>query len=187
MDSQGIVASICPSNSTDPSALDFGYQPAISAMVDRLARRLANPCFSPMLEIGSDSLVSCSLVEAFRGEDVGSGERVCPPCEGARRDPSTGLRRAVESQKIIRENGLQCACEVEQAAPGPAHDACVQNRSVQGIDAWCYIDTEQDPTHNEELLFSCPSGTHRNVRLLGNVPTPDTLLLLLCEPGRWSR
>jgi hypothetical protein len=33
---QGIVASICPSNTSDTTAADFGYRPAVAAIVERL-------------------------------------------------------------------------------------------------------------------------------------------------------
>ncbi|HNS98229.1 MAG TPA: hypothetical protein PKL73_14860 [Polyangiaceae bacterium] len=38
--SQGVVASICPSNMTELSAADYGYRPAFSALVRRLSHNL---------------------------------------------------------------------------------------------------------------------------------------------------
>ena len=38
--SQGVTASICPVQLTDPSAADFAYRPAIRALLDRMATRL---------------------------------------------------------------------------------------------------------------------------------------------------
>lgn len=37
---KGVVASICPRNLTDPSRTDYGYDPAVQAMVERLTRVL---------------------------------------------------------------------------------------------------------------------------------------------------
>ena len=181
MDEQGIVASICPTNMTDASASDFGYRPAIGTIVDRLVPRVASPCFSPTLELGSEGLVSCSLLETSRGEYSDSGERVCPPCEGARIDPTARQWRALEADQVFRENALKCACEVEQAPPGPVHDACVTDSSVKGINTWCYVDPEQDSTHNQELVASCPSSNRRDLRFLGDVPAPGTLLFFMCD------
>src|SRR5690606_16765319 len=39
-----IVASICARNVTDPNAADFGYRPAIAAIVDRLKEQLGDRC-----------------------------------------------------------------------------------------------------------------------------------------------
>jgi hypothetical protein len=36
--SNSILASICPRNTTDASAIDFGYRPAIDAVIERLAQ-----------------------------------------------------------------------------------------------------------------------------------------------------
>lgn len=40
---QGIAASVCPANLTDANALDYGYRPALNAVIDRLKERL-NQC-----------------------------------------------------------------------------------------------------------------------------------------------
>jgi hypothetical protein len=37
---QGIITSICPGNTTDPTKADFGYRPAMSAIVERMIPRL---------------------------------------------------------------------------------------------------------------------------------------------------
>ncbi len=39
---QGVVASICPAQQTDASQADFGYRPAIQALVDRVSARLGS-------------------------------------------------------------------------------------------------------------------------------------------------
>jgi hypothetical protein len=37
----GVVASICPANLSDPGAPDFGYRPAVTALIDRMRLNLA--------------------------------------------------------------------------------------------------------------------------------------------------
>jgi hypothetical protein len=39
-DSCGVVASICPAQTTDPSAGDYAYRPAIRAIIGRIAPHL---------------------------------------------------------------------------------------------------------------------------------------------------
>jgi hypothetical protein len=34
--SQGIVASVCPAQTSNPAGLDYGYRPAIAALLERL-------------------------------------------------------------------------------------------------------------------------------------------------------
>ena len=56
MGDQGIVASICPSNTKNPDARDFRYRPAIQALVDRLRGRLRYQYCPRMLAVASDEM-----------------------------------------------------------------------------------------------------------------------------------
>ena len=65
LNDQAIVASICPANVTDPTRSDFGYRPAIAALIGRCATAPR-----PMLSKGAvcrsgTKQVSCTLIEVF--------------------------------------------------------------------------------------------------------------------------
>ena len=63
---QGIVASICPSNTTHPeNPKDYGYRPAIEALVERLRGALRYRCLPRPLAIAGDGSVPCVVLEAF--------------------------------------------------------------------------------------------------------------------------
>lgn len=40
---QGVVASVCPKQLTDPTAADFAYRPAVQALLERVSTRLKKP------------------------------------------------------------------------------------------------------------------------------------------------
>lgn len=177
---QGIVTSICPANTRDPGSLDFGYRPAMRAISNRLAPLLSGTCGGVELDIGSDGQVDCVVLETSRGASSGD-EITCPPCESARSEPTVDLWRALRGEVIFTENGMQCACVLHQAEPGPELEACVQRLDGPFEDAWCYVDADQDPSHNPELTSGCPSGWRRKIRFVGNAPAEGALTFLACK------
>jgi hypothetical protein len=185
MRSQAIVASVCPSNMSDLNAADFGYRPAIGAIVDRLKAALQGQCWNQELEIAQDGTVPCHVLEAAR-RDVGTdGRPVCEPCTGSRSEADPSERKALEQLPIFRENGLNCVCQINQTAPGPELDACVSDLIVRGVEGWCYVDPAQEPSHNPEIVSSCPPANKRIIRFVGNnVPRPDALTFVWCG-GRY--
>src|SRR5262249_24429934 len=47
---QAIVASICPANTKDATAADYGYRPAVEALVERLKTKLKGQCLPRALQ-----------------------------------------------------------------------------------------------------------------------------------------
>ncbi len=62
---QGIVGSICPKNTTDPTQPDYGYRPAIESIIVRLRRALRNQCLPRALEPDEQGSVPCVVVEIW--------------------------------------------------------------------------------------------------------------------------
>ena len=184
MDSQAIVASVCPANLVGPAAADFGYRPAITAIVDRLKWALQRACLAwrDELAINEDGTVSCVIFEASKGDVDGAGNVVCPPCVGVRSEPSEPERYGVEHSSIFTANKLNCLCRVAQVAPGEALKACTNQVKVADIDGWCYVDPEQDPSHNFDVVASCPVGGRRTIRFVGDgLPAAGALELMFCD------
>ena len=174
---QAIVASICPSNTSDYSAVDFGYRPAISAIVDRLKSALQGTCWDQEIPIASNGTVNCTILEASRSEADGT----CPPCTGVRSDPTASQSQRLASDPTYLANNMNCACQINQVAAGPHLQACVSESIASGIEGWCYVDPAQDPTHNNDLVASCPADQKRIIRFMGdNVPAAGSLTFIYC-------
>src|SRR5215470_10939433 len=69
---QGITASVCPAQMSDTTAADFGYRPAIGAIIDRLKTALGGQCLPRTLRLKSDGSIPCVILEARR-TDSGCG------------------------------------------------------------------------------------------------------------------
>src|SRR6185295_7007057 len=127
-----IVASICARNVTKNTDPDFGYRPAIAAIVDRLKEQLGNRCLPRALVVDqADGTVPCSLVETTPQppKDPTTGaELACPPCEAqfARKIPDPQVDRQVRGQLALEIGkpcgsadptcSRACLCEVQQVS-----------------------------------------------------------------------
>jgi hypothetical protein len=187
---QAIVASVCPANmdeATEKDALDFGYRPAIGALVDRLKGKLGYQCLPRQLTPKADGTVSCLVIEARKSQSCS-----CAAADG--RAPVTDEHRpAVDG---ARESGLvdgddDCFCEVPQLG-GKELSACQVDKSdplvVDGQQAngWCYVDATSTPPVGSPALVpdSCPSTERRLVRLVGNAKAkPGSTLVITCDEG----
>jgi hypothetical protein len=192
-----IVASICARNvdvTTAAERADFGYRPAIDAIVDRLKEQLGDRCLPRGLLTGADGSVPCTLVE------------VTPrPNERCECDP-TIARRAPESRTAaaIREQlasdraapcgdddpscARACLCEVlqvQQAAnpdPEAALAACRQDPNASGAEGWCYIaDTELQTIGNPDLVAGCPPTKRQLLRFVVEGLRRNTTTFVACQ------
>jgi hypothetical protein len=188
--SQSIVASICAENTTDTSAADYGYRPAVSAIVDRLKNVLQGTCWSQQVEADEQGTVECTVLEAARGNKRVDGSYECPACdpEVARMDPLDAAQQAVQRDHDFIENGMHCVCEIPQASPGEDLDACIGSpdenpkAGEHSVSGWCYIDPEINGGKNEQLVLACPKDKRRMMRFVGDGnPKPDTLTYLQCK------
>jgi hypothetical protein len=93
MQGQGIVSSLCPIDVTPAQGLTaasdplYGYNPAVTAIVDRLKVSLSNQCLPDQLTADSLGNVPC-LILVELGASVGPGACANP---GTACDPSQGL------------------------------------------------------------------------------------------------
>jgi len=200
--SNAIVASICPKNiqpangasmTTDPN---YGYNPAVSAIVERLKEALTAKCLPrPLLpednpQSSEFGKVPCAVVETRPMIDM----QPCPVC-----DPAAGrLPLEGEKTKIIpavqehlfnnafcggtdqRSCSEYCMCELEQFT-GAELDTCVQSAmDPGGLFGYCYVDANV-PGYNPALLANCADTEQRILRFMGNnVPAKDGLAFIAC-------
>jgi hypothetical protein len=193
-----IVASICARNVTDPTASDFGYRPAIAAIVDRLKEQLGNRCLPRSLNINpADSTVACNLVEANTRPE--SASCVCDP-KIARQAPDEVLDSVVRSQLAADDGDLcgtndpnctgACLCEVLQVQqvpdnPDNALEVCQNEENASGVEGWCYVDADQG-VGNEALVEACPATRKRLLRFVGRGLEPNTTTLVACTGSSFA-
>ncbi|MBK9261509.1 MAG: hypothetical protein IPM54_17095 [Polyangiaceae bacterium] len=174
--SQGIVASVCPAqlSNQDENATDFGYRPAIGAIIDRLKTALGGQCLPRTLVPDSDGNVPCLIIEARNSQ----GQCACDPGKARLDIPSDSEKyKAVEVAKqdaLAAKAGWDCFCEIAQTEGGQ-RDAC-QNTNTnpltdaqgQPVNGWCYVDaTTEPPTGNAEIVAKCPDNERRIIRFVG--------------------
>ncbi|MBI5538261.1 MAG: hypothetical protein HY898_36400 [Deltaproteobacteria bacterium] len=181
---QAIAASVCPANTVDSAASDYGYRPAVAAMVDRFRSVLAGTCWAEQLAPNFDGSVSMNVLEATR---LPEGASQCTPCEqqAFRTTPDAAALSALQKDPSYIESDLKCACVIPQVPVGDAMKACLEstddNVKVNGtlVNGWCYLDPAQHPAANSNLVQSCPSDSRRMLRFLGTgTPKAGSLTFL---------
>jgi len=183
---QGIVASVCPAQVADRSSADYGYRPAIGALVDRLKSKFHGQCLPRTLERDAKGNVKCLLVEARNSEGTCS----CDPTHA--RTPIDPLHANVvaEVQKRAPEgSNFDCFCEVPQLED-EARDVCQNDiseapvlASGAPVSGFCYVDATEDPSiGNPTLVANCPKSERRMIRVVGEgEPVLGATLYITCS------
>jgi len=184
---QGIVASVCPAQVDNPSSEDYGYRPAIGALVDRLKDALKTPCLPRTLEANEKGQVNCLVLEAR----ATGGSCSCDPNQA--RLPVADVNSAAvdEAMKLELAQRAQwdCFCAVPQLQ-GEELKVCQNDASDQPIGAagepvsgFCYVDATTDPvTGNEALVSDCSETQQRRIRVVGKgEPVSGGTLIITCS------
>jgi len=183
-----IVASICPkvidaADPNHPSAdPNYGYNPAVSAILTRLKVTLAGKCLPRTLQIDEQGQALCRVVEAQKEKaDCNCG------LDG-RAEVNADTTRAVQAR--LRASGHcggpgqkacsdWCMCEIEQV--DPAHlKACQTNQG--GVPAgYCYVDDQAKVGADasaaqavEAQLALCPVNERHRLRFVDSDPAHKT-------------
>ena len=182
--SQAIVASICPANVADKTRDDYGYSPAIRALVGRLRNALRGRCLPRTLEVDTvensptNGNVPCIVVEAFNAQ-------MCPNCSA-----EPGRKPADET--IVTEDMKKtgnCFCEIKQLT-GDRQRACKTNLNPpsQGDSGWCYVDPQYGPTGMFDqqqcaVVRSCPPAEKRLIKFINtnSEPRPGATAHIMCQ------
>jgi hypothetical protein len=62
---QGIAASLCPQETGNPASPTYGYNPAVKAIVDRLANAISRQCLPQKLTKDDKGEVQCQMLEVL--------------------------------------------------------------------------------------------------------------------------
>lgn len=184
--SQGnsIVASICARNLTNTGASDFGYRPAVTAIVDRLAKALQPTCLPRQLNPLPDGTIPCSIIEANPQPET------CDPAIG--RSPVTNAEVIQTVQARLKSQGVcdgpnqkACAdfsyCTIDESTDPTCHTALDAQLSPSIVPGWCYVDPATQSGDNKLLVQDCPSTQQRLIRFVGsNTPEQGAYALIAC-------
>ena len=177
---QAIVASICPANVTRPGEKDYGYTPAIQALLSLLRTKLRGRCMPRPLEVDpDDGTVPCVVVEAF---DSG-GTCNCKALPG----------REVADSKVITptiREGNDCFCEIKQIEDAREQEACKTGMDQTGVagNGWCYV----DPAHGKDgkpdlrqcgVVAKCPDTERRLIKFANpaSEPRAKATAFIMCQ------
>jgi hypothetical protein len=178
-----IVASICP-KLLDPGSDDYGYNPAVDAIVDRLADYLRGRCLPRRLAI-DNGVVPCEVVEASPlgtacACDAAGRAPIAPTLAGAVRRQLATLKACGPDSPLGPCDSL-CLCGVEPYQ-GEALNGCQTRLDFDATDGWCYVDPAQShPPPNPgttQLVANCPE---QEQRLLRFEPRPGATALIACQ------
>jgi hypothetical protein len=185
---QGIVGSICPAQQTNnaPDAIDFGYRPAINAIVERLKQALGGQCLPRALTPNANGQVPCLILEASRVNDCAAA------CSLPGRAPLADNNPAVKAAKedpLFQTAQWNCFCEIQQLE-GPALEACQNDPndppSLNGSsleEGFCYVSAASvPPVGNEQIVADCPPTERQIIRLLSEA-APGATLFITCSGG----
>jgi hypothetical protein len=188
--SSAVVASICPKNTEAPGSSplvdpNYGYNPAMSALLERLRLSLSTRCLPRSLS-SVEGRIACSMIE-LKLEPDGCG--ACSAATGRLPLPAGGLRAALDEE--LEASGicgptagtpcdLFCACELQQFE-GEDLDACQNETSAQGQRyGYCYVEEASGPG-SPAVLAACPLNQKRVLRFLGeDTPAQNSLVFLAC-------
>jgi hypothetical protein len=192
--SSAVVASVCPKNvipegggpELDPN---YGYNPAVSALVELIKESVATRCL-PRSLIATEGRVACSVIEVALPS--GGPCAACGVTPGRLEITSEGLDAAIHEQMSnlsICGPGASlpcdefCACELQQFQGDELYDCQNESDVSSDVPGFCYLDEENAAP---ELLAACPVGSKRILRFLGPAtPKPSSYLFIACV-GRSS-
>ena len=183
-ENNGVVGSTCAVQLDDPTAVDYGFTPALSsAITERLKVSLREHlCLDRSLVPDADGRVECVLLEELEPEDD-----MCPPCPASRPEPGPTHETA---RSALFGKETRCLCVIPQAAVGPDMNACrtyldepVVSTFGQQVNGWCFVDAvSSPPVGAPELTAGCPSDRRRALRLTGNARQVEgSQLYLYCD------
>ena len=181
-----IVASICPKftaavDPTHPAAdPNYGYNPAVGAIIDRLTIALQGKCLPRRLDVDERGQVLCRVVEAQPHE--------CNCGIGGRTEADPMISAAVRAQ--LKANGScgdprqapcsdWCLGEIKQQ--DAAHLEACQSNSADVPAGFCYVDEHakrgdgvNEAQAIDEQLNRCPSNQRQLLRFVDADPAHRT-------------
>ncbi len=135
---QGIVSSICPIDTQDPSPTNakYGYRPAVKVIIDRLKNALASQCLPRRLVPSLEGKAPCMLLEVLAKPGAQSQ---CSNADAGFTQPDADvLKRFIADQKELHKgDGFDPStypiCELTDLSE--TDKSCVGDSRA----GWCYV------------------------------------------------
>jgi hypothetical protein len=185
-----IVASICPKIvAGDPSSPAYGYNPAMSAIIDRLKDATCGKCFGRKLTLNEDGSLPCKLLEATYQPGLACS---CNPAKG--RVALATLKEGASLDKLVKQQLSKdlhcddasvacadyCVCLVNEYQD-PVKQQCLTQPEFKPNAGWCYVDPMPPPSGqsigNPEIVAGCDPSTKRLLRFN---PASGSIAYLFC-------
>jgi hypothetical protein len=177
---QAIVASICPANSkvSQKDANDYGYTPAIQALLSRLRGVLRGRCLHRPLDVDAEGKVRCVVIEAYHS----GGTCNCEKTPG---------RATAKAELLVGEmdEAGDCFCEIPQLE-GAQQDKCKTNLDPGAVAdiGWCYVDPihtkdgEPDPRQCD-IVSKCAPTERRLIKFANpaSEPISGATAFIMCQ------
>lgn len=182
-----IVASICP-KVLDKSDEDYGYNPAVKALIDRVTNSVVRRCLSHGLPLDEQGRVPCEVVQAFPKAGggcncaaLGLAELADPTLVDAVQDELVSLGQCGNADPKC--TGL-CRCQLPQFEGVQLVD-CQNSFEISNVSGFCYISAAPGEPFvgNVGFVKDCPADRRRDLRLLGGAPKAQLFTLLACPTG----
>jgi hypothetical protein len=183
---QGIVASVCPAQLDDPTAgvRDYGYRPAVGAIIDRLKQALKGQCLPRTLTPDENTgLIPCIIVEARRTGQSGFNCESEPGRLNIAADHPAVL--AAKDDPLAESQQWDTFCQIKQLE-GDEAAVCQTQVDPDSVDGWCYVDATTVPTYpaqgfNPEVVADCPANEQRIIQFAGaGEVVPGGTLFITC-------
>lgn len=197
--SNGIVGSVCPAQLNDKTKSDYGYRPAIGAIIDRLKTALGGKCLPRELTVDPKTKeVPCLIIEAR----AVAGTPTCDANEFRRELTGDNLNAktvalasdSAKAQEQKQGKPWNQFCEIlpAGAASPEALQACQTDPSTNPltkttppgeVNGWCYVDPTQAPDEgSEKIVANCPANEKRLIRFIGKGnPVAGGTLFITCS------
>ena len=192
----GIVGSVCPAQLKDKTQSDYGYRPAIGAIIDRLKTALGGQCLPRELTVDPKTgEVPCLILEA---RTVPPGSEKCDPKEFRRdlqgenvnaktvalADPLAKAQTTPWNQFCeILPAGDTSAAALKACQTDPSTTPLTKSTPPEEVNGWCYVDPLQSPDEgSEKIVASCPATEKRLIRFIGKGnPVAGGTLFITCS------
>lgn len=190
-----IVGSICPKVVDDENKSDYGYNPAVQAIVDRLAEKLVGTCLPREVTLDAEGKVPCFVVETKAPKDASDPSDLPLDCgANGREEIDETVKKAVRKQLADTgycsdanhqsAGGGDCGawqlCGIKELVDDPARGQCLYNTAPADSlpDAgFCYIDPKKQSEDGAYIAGGSMEEAEA-AQFPGTVKTPGTNTLV---------
>jgi len=169
------------------SDLSYGYNPAMSAIMERLKDTFSAKCIPEPLAVtpGDPPTLACKVFEAKYADDAtGTCDCSAPGRSDAPENASADVADYLRQLGACGSGGISCtgicACEITQLS-GDELASCLAGDADNGQSyGFCYVDPAQG-AGSDAAVATCTAADKRLLRFMGDgVPARDAYAFLSC-------